>query len=411
MSDSLIARSLRPDERDEMIRLQCRVFRSDGYERYTRYLDGDPDYHFDQTRVVVCDHRLIATLRVWDRRMRIGTVTIRVGGIGGVGTHPDFRKRGAATVMLHDVTQYLFDADYELGVLFSEIPCSFYSRLGWSILPLAGFTLTIGKFEEKRMDFPMNVLPFCELRDLSGAMELYARHNQSLSGTLVRSPEYWTCAPSRIRGVLPTVVVRTSSEIVGYLNCEFTDDSFIIHEVVCSEKYPDALLVLMEFVLKECRDRNICVVRGEFCYRHPFVQKMMERTAADLVLSGNGEMMLYPVNLSRLIQRLLPMWQSRLEKSLNRPGPVQFVLRMGQQSCRVQLTEDGTLHSGPDERNQTTVPISQELLLRMIFGETGWQRVCSMNLVNQQAFPTEVSKLFRTIFPEQPLTFWSPDHF
>lgn len=48
MSDSLIARSLRPDERDEMIRLQCRVFRSDGYERYTRYLDGDPDYHFDQ---------------------------------------------------------------------------------------------------------------------------------------------------------------------------------------------------------------------------------------------------------------------------------------------------------------------------------------------------------------------------
>ena len=261
------------------------------------------------------------------------------------------------------------------------------------------------------MDFPMNVSPFCELRDLSGAMELYARHNQSLSGTLVRSPEYWTCAPSRIRGVLPTVVVRTSSEIVGYLNYEFTDDSFIIHEVVCSEKYHDALLVLMEFVLKECRDRNICVVRGEFCYRHPFVQKMMERTAADLVLSGNGAMMLYPVNLSRLIQRLLPMWQSRLEKSLNRPGPVQFVLRMGQQSCRVQLTEDGTLHSGPDERNQTTVPISQELLLRMIFGETGWQRVCSMNLVNQQAFPTEVSKLFRTIFPEQPLTFWSPDHF
>ena len=78
MSDSLIARSLRPDERDEMIRLQCRVFRSDGYERYTRYLDGDPDYYFDQTRVVVCDHRLIATLRVWDRRMRIGLSLIHI---------------------------------------------------------------------------------------------------------------------------------------------------------------------------------------------------------------------------------------------------------------------------------------------------------------------------------------------
>lgn len=97
-------RSVREDELEEMIALQCRIFRPDGHKRYTQYIRGDSSYRLDQTRVVVVDSRIVATLRVWDRKMRIGSGVVHMGGIGGVGTHPDFRGRGYASALIRDTS-------------------------------------------------------------------------------------------------------------------------------------------------------------------------------------------------------------------------------------------------------------------------------------------------------------------
>ena len=158
-------RGIRESEIDEMIDLQCQIFRTDGQERFRQYVQGDSSYQFEQTRVVVVEGRIVATLRVWDRQLRIGSRAVRMGGIGGVGTHPDFRHKGYATALMDDTAAWLQSSGYQVGVLFSEIPCHFYGRLGWASLPLSGFQVRVRHIAEPQ---PTNwtVGPFDEPRDL-----------------------------------------------------------------------------------------------------------------------------------------------------------------------------------------------------------------------------------------------------
>ena len=57
-------RGVRESELEEMIDLQCQVFRPDGQQRFWQYIRGDTSYRLDQTRVVLVKGRIVATLRV-----------------------------------------------------------------------------------------------------------------------------------------------------------------------------------------------------------------------------------------------------------------------------------------------------------------------------------------------------------
>lgn len=76
-------RGVHESELEEMIDLQCRVFRPDGHERYLQYVRAEPSYRHDQSRVLVVNKEIVSTLRVWEREMRIGSVAVPMGGIGG----------------------------------------------------------------------------------------------------------------------------------------------------------------------------------------------------------------------------------------------------------------------------------------------------------------------------------------
>ena len=135
-------RSVLKSELEETIHLNCLVFRLDGHTRYRQYVEDDCSYQLDQSRVVVVDKRVVATLRIWERRMRIGSSIVTMGGIGGVCTHPDYRGLGYATKLMKNAVEYMQNANYDIGVLFSIIPGKFYSNLGWTSL-IGAITLLI----------------------------------------------------------------------------------------------------------------------------------------------------------------------------------------------------------------------------------------------------------------------------
>jgi aminoglycoside 2'-N-acetyltransferase I len=63
----------------------------------------------------------------WDYR------TVKVGGIGGVKTHPDFRGRGFATAAIRRALDFFREqGDVDFGLLVCEPSLvSFYERHGW----------------------------------------------------------------------------------------------------------------------------------------------------------------------------------------------------------------------------------------------------------------------------------------
>ena len=95
--------------------------------------------------------------------------------------------------------------------------------MGWSCVPLPGFRAELHASPNPvRRD--LEVRPFDESRDLEETAALYQRHNAGRSGTLLRPRPYWDYAPSRLRGVLPTAVVRDGADLAGYINWE-TDEA------------------------------------------------------------------------------------------------------------------------------------------------------------------------------------------
>ena len=92
---------------------------------YRGYIEGDPTWSPSQTPVVVVEGRIVSMLRIWDRWVHLGTTPVRMGGIGDVNTHPDYRGRGIATRLMEHAAEYMRDDGYDLGLLFTEIPARF----------------------------------------------------------------------------------------------------------------------------------------------------------------------------------------------------------------------------------------------------------------------------------------------
>ena len=86
--------------------------------------------------LVYREDRLVASAGLHLREARHDGARVRIGGIGGVMTHPAERRRGFATAAL----QRAHDVFAEQGAQFSLLFCepkniAFYTHLGWRVFP------------------------------------------------------------------------------------------------------------------------------------------------------------------------------------------------------------------------------------------------------------------------------------
>ena len=403
-------RGVHESELAEMIELQCRVFRPDGHERYSQYVRTDPSYRYDQSRVVVVNGQIVSTLRVWEREMRIGSIAVPMGGIGGVGTHPDHQGFGYATALMKDTIPYMRTVGYDVGVLFSAIPCAFYRKLGWASVPSAGFRVnrrqTIGlEATEWRVE------PFDEGRDLEAAIALYDRHNAEQSGSLVRTRSYWESGPARLRDILPTVVARRGDRLGGYLNFQVDEASVNILEVAYDRTHPQALTALVSHLLQVCEQEGVEDLHGHIPHRHPLVDLLVEGTAGDIFLTGDSTMMLYAANLPSLLRRLLPELQTRLDMSNQKFAPVSICFAVNEQEAGLRLREDGTLQTLDSDEGAMRLALPGHLFWRALLGESSWIQLEPTLLQGGIAVPTEIAVLLSILFPQREVIFWGPDHY
>ena len=359
-------RPIRESELDELIDLLCAVHNPEGHERYRGYMEGDPTWCPSQTPVIVVEGRIVSTLRIWDRWVHLGATPVRMGGIGGVTTHPDYRQRGIATRLMEHAAEYMRDDGYDLGLLFTMIPARFYRRLGWSCVPLMGFHAKLSRPPQPGQS-ALEVLPFNESRDLEETVALYQRYNAGRSGSLLRPRPYWDYAPSRVRGVLPTAVVRDSAGLRGYINWESDDDGAEVYEVAY-ESGP-ALDALVQHLLDECAAAGVTQIHGEIPYTHPFVDALVATADADLGVTGDSSMMALPFDLGALIAKAVP------------------------------------------EAAESVRELPVDLMCRLLFGESSGRDIEPILCARGISLEAGEVRQLEEWFPRREVIFWEPDHF
>lgn len=400
-------RAARESELEQIVELNCMAFNPNQHDRYWQYVRGDSSYRLSQTRVVVVNDRVVSTLRVWERRIRMGASLVTMGGIGGVCTHEKYRGVGYASALMQQTIDYLKTAGCDLGVLFTIIPEAFYHKLGWTSLPLHGFEIkgNSATLVESQSDFQIRA--FNLETDLDTAAVIHDLSNAQQSGTLSRTRAYWDMEPSRIRGILPTVIAHQNGNISGYLNYNVHDKSVALLEVGYRPDTPEVLDTLVSHLLQACESEQLKEINGIFTSTHPFVDQLISRYQGEITRFTDSTMMLYAVCLPTLLRRLVVRWESEIAAAeQNFPSlTVKFPV-VNNQKAVLRYDGNSTIQIVNDASDAEQLDMSDEDFWQLLFGEIGWEQVKSDVSVSD-----EVSAFLSVLFPKRDVIFWYPDRY
>lgn len=88
---------------------------------FTEEMDFGFDWSGSEEYVVLrVDGRLAAMVGMLERTIRVGGREVKVGGVGGVATHPDHRRRGYAGRLLEAAARVLQEKGCRFAMLFCD---------------------------------------------------------------------------------------------------------------------------------------------------------------------------------------------------------------------------------------------------------------------------------------------------
>lgn len=180
-------RAARPEDVRGAIALLDTVW---AWQNNEALLKCDPGYELDQTRLGVLDGQVVAVAQVFDRALRLGGSTARVGCVGNVATAASHRRKGYATAVLRDAIVYMQERSYDFSMLYAAAP-KLYAALGWQIVPER-----VTSFALRPAPLPPETDPYVVRQgrweeDLEAIAAVYDEYNAGRTGTVVRSLPYW----------------------------------------------------------------------------------------------------------------------------------------------------------------------------------------------------------------------------
>ncbi len=232
-------RTIAPHERDAVLDLLGEWFND--REFFARYFRHDPGYRDELCFVAVDDGRIVSTLQVFRKQVRINGALIDVGGVGNVFTTAAYRERGIASQLLTRAIAAMDEHGFDLSLLFA-VRIAFYSHHGWQ--SHVRHLLFIEPTEVSAAG-PYAIAPLT-VADLGPVMALYDTYNAAFNGPTVRDVHYWQgqlrCAGNPHEDFL---VARSGERVVAYARGTCLYDFYVIMEHGCLPGHEAALTQLV----------------------------------------------------------------------------------------------------------------------------------------------------------------------
>ncbi len=156
-------RACRGSEFDEVIALINQTFRA-GIDQDIR-----TDYplvfnrsKLDYMRILKVDGKAVSHVPVVPRLVVANDDAFTIGIISPTVTHPDYRKRGYATLCLRDCVRIMEEEGWPVSVLWTvEATFPFYQQTGWEAVGSQGWVYTLGSSEHELFDSEsFDVVPY-----------------------------------------------------------------------------------------------------------------------------------------------------------------------------------------------------------------------------------------------------------
>jgi predicted N-acetyltransferase YhbS len=178
-------RPMRAGEREPVLDLLEHAFAERAL--FEAYMDFDPLYRCDDFLLALEGDRPVCCVQIFEKTIRLRGRALRMGGIGSVATHADYRRRGLAEDLMRRSEQRMRERGLPLALLFGV--WGGYARLGWVRIPARQLALH-GEAARADLQEGVSVRPFTE-DDLPRVQALYEAYSAHFDGTTVRDEDYW----------------------------------------------------------------------------------------------------------------------------------------------------------------------------------------------------------------------------
>jgi predicted N-acetyltransferase YhbS len=264
---------------------------------------GNCHYDFDVTRLIWKDDRLVHHWGVWGYPMRLGTVVLRVAGIGAVTTREEHRKQGLMAYAAEESFKAMVDAGYDLTILRGRHYHKFGYRRAWNYVTTR---LKPDEIPEQELQRPYQDL---SLEDIDAINALYNTEYASFSGTAVR-PTY------RMRDTEELGCkgwFGEQGELLGYVRAVPTEDKQTLQCLEAAGDVDQCLAVLGElFQQGEYQDLTFFTLP----HGHPLVQRVrLGFCVVENRYFYHTGWLVKVINLLSALNKMVPLFEARVRHS------------------------------------------------------------------------------------------------
>ena len=289
---------------------------------------GNSHYDWDVSRLVFNGAKLIHHWGVWGYQMRLETIQIKVGGIGAVVTHPDYRKQN----IMHQAAQDSFDAMKRAGYDLSILRGRHYVKIGYA----RAWNYVTYRF--KLEDFPLTEpAPAHQPLGLEHVPVMDALYNQThaaFTGTAIR-PTFYNKHPED----LCIYAWRDAAgDLAGYIRAAPSEEE--PKTLLCLEAVGDprqCLDVLADLFKHGNYEKVACFTLPHL---HPLLQYLRKGNciAENRYFDSSGWRVRI-INLAGTLTKLVPLFENRIENSHFAGWTGNLKLDAGEQSAILHIAD------------------------------------------------------------------------
>jgi predicted acetyltransferase len=350
--------------------------------------------------------KMISRTSVVDVRMRLGTATLKVGGIGGVWTDEKHRGRGHMRRLMNHALEWMAARSYDLSALYG-IP-DFYWRFGYAPCMLHEMVFTVPADAQVEHDKSLKVrqLRKGEEKDI---LRLYRAATKRQDGAVVRPGDwrYFRHGTRWHKKPLACVATDSRGRIAGYAAYEFKDDAVVPSEAIA--RTPDACRALLAKLLAKARRRKLESVKLHIspdCLMAGVCRAVGCEVYTRFRTHGGG--MGRVIRQRQMLGKLELELTRRLERSrfARFNGAIEIKTDLG---TDVLLIRRGTVKlAGGSSRRENTIRLrlSQQALTQLVLG---WRRADELLPAEGNKLSKRKTEILNALFPARWTYTWWPD--
>jgi predicted acetyltransferase len=388
----------------EILRFQSEAFGLP-VQHFQELIERDPWFEPENILVLLSHGKLVSSLQIFPKPVRIGGASARMGGVGNVVTHPRYRGRGHATRLLKETIQLMRDEGYGFSVLFTKIP-DFYRRLKWEVAsPRYKYVISATEASGRNSN-NLQVAPL-RVNDLDAVAGLYETTNKRRTLSVLRSKECWhRQLDHRLDETARSVVIKRGKHALVYGRYRTTWRRVWVTEAGCSPG-PDSRATLQELLtfvgnhaLREGRSHISVYVPPD----NPLVREVLARGGRDETKASSG-LMVRVISLRSLLDDILPELNTRVSDQL-----LSGRIRIQTEEEAVPLViRSGEIKIATQRKGDEIYKVGNRVLAQHLTGYLTPLQALERGLA--RAKPS-VAKLVDALFkPKRPPHFWRYDRF